>query len=216
MSKNLVEVVFVLDRSGSMAGLESDTIGGFNSMLKKQKNEDAKVYVSTVLFDNRIDVLHNRVEIKDVEPITEKEYYVGGCTALLDAVGRSIRHISRIHKYAREEDRPFKTLFVIITDGYENSSTKYTYRDVKKMISKEQEKYGWEFIFLGADIDVAREADNLGIRREHAVSYKKSKRGVARNFEAVSCCMDYVLSRPCESRYGLDKVLKDNLSEEED
>lgn len=215
MNKNLIEVVFVLDRSGSMSGFESDTIGGFNSMLNKQKNEDAKVYVSTVLFDNRIQVLHDRVEIKDVEPITEKEYYVGGCTALLDAVGRSIKHIAKVHKYAREEDRPRKTLFVIITDGYENSSHEYTYRDIKKMISKEQEKYGWEFIFLGADIDVASEADSLGIRRERAVSYKKTSRGIARNFEAVSCCMDFMACEPCESRHGIDKVLQENLSEEE-
>lgn len=189
MEKNLVEVVFILDRSGSMGGFEADTIGGFNSMLAKQNTEDAKVYVSTVLFDNKIEVLHDRVELENVKPLTEKEYYVRGCTALLDAIGGSIKHIARVHKYAREEDRPNKTLFVIITDGYENASQEYTYRDVKKMISKEQEKYGWEFIFLGADIDVAKEAESLGIRANRSVRFKKDRRGVAENFATMACCL---------------------------
>lgn len=189
MKKNLVEVVFILDRSGSMGGFEADTIGGFNSMLAKQNSEDAKVYVSTVLFDNKIEVLHDRVELQNVKPLTEKEYYVRGCTALLDAIGGSIKHIARVHKYAREEDRPNKTLFVIITDGYENASQEYTYRDVKKMITKEQEKYGWEFIFLGADIDVAKEAESLGIRADRSVRFRKDSRGVVKNFKAMACCL---------------------------
>lgn len=190
MNENLVEVVFVLDRSGSMSGFESDTIGGFNSMLEKQRKEDAKVLVSTVLFDDKIKVLHDRVELAKIAPLTEKDYYVRGCTALLDAVGRSIKHIANVHKYAREEDRPHKTLFVIITDGYENASRQYTYRDVKAMISKEQEKYGWEFIFLGADIDVAKEAESLGIREDRSVCFRKNSRGVRGNFAAVECCMN--------------------------
>lgn len=213
MSKNLVEVVFVLDRSGSMAGLESDTIGGFNSMLKKQKQEDAQVYVSTVLFDDKIKVLHDRVDIREVQPITEDDYFVGGCTALLDAVGRSIKHISRVHKYAREEDRPRKTLFVIITDGYENSSREYSYRDVKKMITKEQEKYGWEFIFLGADIDVASEAESLGIRNERAMKFSKSRKGVANNFAAVACCMRVACDAKA-SACDLDEALNESFEQE--
>lgn len=212
MNQNLVEVVFVLDRSGSMSGLESDTIGGFNSMLNQQKDENTKVLVSTVLFDTKVEVLHDRMDIHDVKPLTEKDYYVRGCTALLDAVGRSIKHISRIHKYAREEDRPRKTMFVIITDGYENSSQEYTYKAVKKMISKEQEKYGWDFIFLGADIDVAKEAESLGIRAERAIKYKKSHRGVEKNFEVMACCMNAIVKENVKP-YGIDEMLREKYSE---
>ena len=155
MKKGLTEIVFILDRSGSMSGLESDTIGGYNSMIEKQKKEEGEALISTVLFDGQTDVLHDRVPLDKISPITEKEYYVRGSTALLDAVGGAIHHIGNVHKYAREEDVPEKTLFIITTDGMENSSRKYSYDKVKKMIEKQKEKYHWEFIFLGANIDAA-------------------------------------------------------------
>jgi len=189
MRKGLTEVVFILDRSGSMSGLESDIIGGFNSMLQKQQKQEGEAYVSTVLFDNEIKVLHDRVAIDKVKPITEEDYFVGGCTALLDAVGRGIKHIANVHKYAREEDRPEKTMFVIITDGFENASREYNYSKVKSMITKEQEKYGWEFIFMGANIDAVAEASRFGIREERAVRYENDSEGVALNFAAASKCM---------------------------
>lgn len=186
MKKNLTEIVFILDRSGSMAGLEDDTIGGFNSMIQKQKGESGEAYVSTILFDNYSEVIHDCVDIQTVEPMTRKEYYVRGCTALLDAVGKAIHHIGNVHKYAREEDRPEKTLFVITTDGMENASREYTYDRVKKMIQHEQEKYGWEFIFLGANIDAAREAARFGITEDRAVNYHADCQGTAVIYEAVS------------------------------
>ena len=158
MAKNITEIVYILDRSGSMTGLEKDTLGGFNSMMKKQKESGEEAYVSTVLFDDRTEVLHDRVDIRKIEDITEKDYYTRGCTALLDAVGSAISHISNVHKYARPEDRPDKTVFVITTDGMENSSRYYTYDKVKRMVSRQQEKYGWEFIFIGANIDSYAEA----------------------------------------------------------
>ena len=148
MKKNLTEIVFILDRSGSMAGLEDDTIGGFNAMIEKQRKEPGEAFVSTVLFDNERDVIHDRVDIQNVQPMTRKEYYVRGCTALLDAVGKAIHHIGNVHKYAREEDRPEKTLFVITTDGMENASRQYDYAKVRQMIQRQKEKYGWEFVRL--------------------------------------------------------------------
>lgn len=203
MRKGLTEVVFILDRSGSMSGLESDTIGGFNSMLKKQKKQEGEAYVSTVLFDDKIKVLHDRVAIAKVQPMTEEDYFVGGCTALLDAVGRGIKHIANVHKYAREEDRPEKTMFVIITDGFENASREYDYRKVKSMITKEQEKYGWEFIFMGANIDAVAEAGRFGIREDRAVRYENDEEGVALNFEAVSACLEDVRQcRPIGARWS--------------
>lgn len=156
MDKNLTEIVYILDRSGSMSGLEADTIGGFNSMIAKQKDTGESAYISTVLFDTVNEVIHDRVPIEKVEEMTEKEYFVRGGTALLDAVGGAIRHIANIHKYARKEDRPAKTVFIITTDGMENSSRYYNYEQVNKMIEKEQKEYGWEFIFIGANIDAAR------------------------------------------------------------
>ena len=160
MRKNLTEIVFILDRSGSMSGLEADTIGGYNSLIEKQKSEEGEAYVSTVLFDDEQQVIHDRVDLKKVQPLTRKEYYVRGCTALLDAVGGAIHHIVNVHKYAREEDRPEKTLFIITTDGMENSSCRYTYEKVRQMIERQKEKYGWEFLFLGANIDAIAEAKN--------------------------------------------------------
>ena len=186
MKKNLTELVFILDRSGSMAGLEDDTIGGFNAMIQKQKNEPGEAVVSTVLFDNYSEVIHDRVDIQKIEPMTRNEYYVRGCTALLDAVGGAIHHIGNVHKYAREEDRPEKTLFVITTDGMENASRKYSYEKLKTMIERQKEKFGWEFIFLGANIDAAKEAARFGIDEDRAVNYNADREGTAVIYEAVS------------------------------
>ena len=186
MKKNLTEIVFILDRSGSMAGLEDDTIGGFNAMIQKQKAEDGEAYVSTVLFDNESEVIHDRVDIQKIEPMTRKEYYVRGCTALLDAVGKAIHHIGNVHKYAREEDRPEKTLFVITTDGMENASRQYSYDKLKAMIERQKAKYGWEFLFLGANIDAAREAARFGIDADHSANYHADHEGTAVIYEAVS------------------------------
>ena len=186
MKKNLTELVFILDRSGSMAGLEGDTIGGFNAMIEKQKKEPGEAIVSTVLFDNESEVIHDRVDIQKIEPMTDKEYYVRGCTALLDAVGGAIHHIGNVHKYASEEDRPEKTLFVITTDGIENASHKYTYDSLKMMIQRQKEKYGWEFIFLGANIDAGKEATRFGIDADRAANYHADHQGTAVIYEAVS------------------------------
>ncbi|MBP3237475.1 MAG: VWA domain-containing protein [Lachnospiraceae bacterium] len=183
--KNLTEVVFILDRSGSMSGLEADTIGGYNSMMEKQKKEAGELYVSTVLFDDRIEVLHDRQTPDNIGRMTDKEYYVRGCTALLDAVGRSIRHISNVHKYARPEDRPEKTLFIITTDGMENASREYSYDKVRKMIEDKQKEFGWEFIFLGANIDAVAEAGRFGIKADHAVRYECDSAGTQLNFRAM-------------------------------
>lgn len=192
MKKGLTEIVFILDRSGSMSGLEADTIGGFNSMIAKQKKEDGEAYVSTVLFDDRCEVLQDRISMDRVPAMTDKEYYVRGCTALLDAVGGAIHHIANIHKYAREEDRPEKTLFVITTDGMENASKHYSYEKVQAMIKKEQEEYGWEFIFIGANIDAVQEAKRFGIRKERAVNYVHDEMGteaVYRSVNKVVCAL---------------------------
>ena len=186
MKKNLTEIVFILDRSGSMAGLEADTIGGFNSMLKKQQAEPGEAYVSTVLFDNYCEVIHDRADIRKIEPMTERDYYVRGSTALLDAVGKAIHHIGNVHKYAREEDRPEKTLFVITTDGMENASREYSYERVRQMIERQKEKYGWEFLFLGANIDAAKEAARFGISADRSANYHADRQGTAVIYEAMS------------------------------
>ena len=186
MKKNLTEIVFILDRSGSMAGLEDDTIGGFNAMIQKQKAEDGEAYVSTVLFDNHTEVIHDRVDIQKIQLMTRKDYYVRGCTALLDAVGKAIHHIGNVHKYAREEDRPEKTIFVITTDGMENASREYNYARLKAMIERQKEKYGWEFLFLGANIDAAKEAARFGIDEDRAANYHADRQGTAVIYEAMS------------------------------
>ena len=180
----MIEVVFILDRSGSMAGLELDTIGGFNSMLEKQRKEPGDAYVSTILFDDTSEVIHDRLPIHEVPKLTENEYYVRSCTALLDAVGGAISHIANIHKYARQEDIPERTLFIITTDGMENASHRYTYKMVRQMIQEQKEK-GWEFIFLGANIDAAQEAERFGIDESMAANYHCDEDGMALNYEVL-------------------------------
>ena len=181
----MTELVFILDRSGSMTGLEEDTIGGFNSMLARQRREPGEALVSTVLFDNESVVIHDRLPLGKVPPMTGKEYFTRGSTALLDAVGGAIHHIGNIHKYARREDVPEKTLFVITTDGLENSSHRYDYEKVRRMIERQKERYGWEFLFLGANIDAAKEAARFGIQADRAVNYKCDRKGTALNYEVI-------------------------------
>lgn len=184
MKKGLTEVVFILDRSGSMGGLEADTIGGFNSMIARQKKEEGEAYISTVLFDDRSEVLYDRIPVGKVEPMNDRQYYVRGCTALLDAIGGAIHHIKNVHKYAREEDRPEKTMFIITTDGMENASKTYTYNKVKKMV-EEEGKNGWEFLFLGANIDAIEVAGRFGIAPERALNYECDSAGTKVNFAAM-------------------------------
>ena len=180
------ELVFILDRSGSMSGLESDTIGGFNGMIAQHRSEGGDVLVSTVLFDHENEVIHDRVRIADVPALTSKEYYTRGCTALLDAMGDGIRHIKNVHKYARPEDRPARTMFIITTDGMENSSTRYTADQVRAMVKKQEKEAGWEFVFLGANIDAVQVAGGLGIRAENAVEFACDAAGVRENFASLS------------------------------
>lgn len=208
MKKNLTEIVFILDRSGSMSGLESDTIGGFNAMLAKQKKEAGEALVSTVLFNNNSTVIHDREPIRQVQPMTEKDYFPCGCTALLDAVGGAIHHIGNVHKYAREEDRPDKTLFVITTDGYENASRHYDYERVSRMIRK-QKKYNWVFLFLGANIDAAAEARRFGIDETHAVDYKCDAEGTALNYEVLHTAVSSV-----RVGAGIDEKWKKRIDED--
>ena len=186
MRKGLTEIVLILDRSGSMSGLEADTIGGYNSLIEKQKKEDGEAYISTVLFDDECEVLHDRVSLDKVNKMTEEEYYVRGCTALLDAIGGAIHHIGNVHKYAREEDKPEKTLFIITTDGQENSSKRYSYEKVKHMVERQKEKFGWEFLFLGANIDAVAEAGRFGIKADRAVNYHCDREGTAVNYQVLS------------------------------
>ena len=184
-NNNITELVFILDRSGSMGGLESDTIGGFNSMLNKQKKEDGRAYVSTVLFDHETEVLHDRLPIEEVAELTDKDYTVRGCTALLDAIGSAVHHIGNIHKYARPEDVPEHTMFVIITDGMENASKRYGGREIKKLIEKQKSKYDWEFLFIGANIDAIATARTFGISEDRAVNYRADRQGTGVVYESV-------------------------------
>lgn len=186
MKKDLTEIVFILDRSGSMASVVDDTIGGFNGLLKKHKELPGECLVSTILFDNVSEVLHDRKNILDIKELTTDDYYVRGCTALLDAVGGAIHHIGNIHKYIRNEDVPQKTIFVITTDGMENASNHYTYSKVKDMIERQKSKYNWEFIFLGANIDASKEAARLGIEKDYAMQYENTKDGVSLQYECIS------------------------------
>ena len=194
MNKGLTEIVYILDRSGSMGGLESDTIGGFNSMMEKQKKTGEKAVISTVLFDDESEVLHDRVSIDQIGKMTDEQYFVRGCTALLDAVGGAITHMGNIHKYAREEDRPEKTIFIITTDGMENASKNYSYDRIQKMIKRQQEKHGWEFIFIGANIDAYEEAQKFGIKKERAVNYVHDEVGTANVYAGVSMAVCSVMN----------------------
>ncbi len=197
MRENLTELVFILDKSGSMNGLESDTIGGFNSMIAKQQKEDGEALVSTVLFNDSTAVIHDRKPIGDVTKLTDDDYRVGGCTALLDAVGGAIKHIGNVHKYIREEDRPAKTLFVITTDGLENASRNYSFADVKKLIEQKKENDNWEFLFLGANIDAVEVAGSMGISKDRAANYNCDEEGTALNFCVMEKAVGY--ARKCKS-----------------
>lgn len=198
MKNNVTELVFILDRSGSMSGFETDTVGGFNATIEKQRTVDGKVWVSTVLFDNESEVIHDRVDIADVEPMTAKDYRVGGGTALLDAIGGAIHHIGNIHKYARPEDVPEHTIFLITTDGMENASHRYSSTRVKEMIRRQQEKYGWEFIFLAANIDAVETAESIGIRRDRAANFRQTSRGVEKSYCAMSAAICTVREKRAE------------------
>jgi len=210
MKKNLTELVFILDESGSMSGLTADTIGGFNSLIAKQKKEEGEALVSTVFFSNESRVVHDRVKLEEIPELTDRDYVPSGCTALLDAVGEAVRHISNIHKYAREEDIPEKTLFVITTDGMENASRKYSYKDVKQLIERVQEERGWEFVFLGANIDAAATAGSMGIRAENAVDYHADCLGTEVLYEAVACAVSSVRTNKGVGRLWKRSVEADN------
>ncbi len=209
VKNNITELVFILDRSGSMGGLESDTIGGFNSLIEKQKKQDGECYVSTVLFDNVSEVIHDRVKLAEIKPMTDKEYFVRGCTALIDAIGGAIHHIGNIHKYARPEDVPEHTMFVITTDGHENASHKYSSDEVKKMVERQKKKYGWEFLFIGANIDSVETAKHFGIGADRAVNYHADKQGTAVLYDTVAetvCCMR--ASAPIDASWS-DRINED-------
>ena len=190
MKNNITELVFILDRSGSMCGMEADTVGGFNATIEKQKRLEGEAYVSTVLFSNDSEVLHDRVDLREISPMRVEDFSVGGCTALFDAVGDAIHHIGNVHKYAREEDVPRHTIFVIITDGMENCSKRYTSQRVREMIKRQSEKYGWEFLFLAANIDAVETAQTIGIREERAANYRQTSEGTSDCYEAIEkfCC----------------------------
>lgn len=213
MKKDLTELVFILDRSGSMQGLESDTIGGFNSLLEKQKRQPGEALVSTILFDDRVEVLHDRVPLNRMRPITDRDYFVQGCTALLDAVGGAIHHIGNIHKYARPEDVPEHTLFVVITDGMENASCRYTARRVREMIKRQKKRYGWEFLFLGANIDAVETAGGLGIGADRAVNFHCDSAGTRLNYEAVSQAASAVRRSAPLSAHWKDAIEQDFRSQ---
>ena len=202
MKKNLTEMVFILDKSGSMAGLEKDTIGGFNGLIERQKKAEGEALVSTVLFSDNSVVIHDRVDVKRIEPMTDRQYFVGGCTALIDAIGAAIHHIGNVHKYAREEDRPEHTIFVITTDGMENASRHYTSDRVKEMVRRQKDKYGWEFLFLGANIDAVETASHFGIEEDRAVTFLNDAKGQALNFTEVSAAVCNVrMSQPLGSSW---------------
>lgn len=200
-----IEMVFLLDRSGSMSGLERDTINGFNEMIQKQKKLEGHCLVSTVLFDNSFEVLHNRYDLQEIKKMTTDDYYVRGTTALLDAIGRSITKISNVHSLLSKEAKPDKTLFVITTDGMENASVEYTHSKIKQMIKLKSEEYGWEFLFLGANIDAVDEADKLGIRKERVANYHADQKGTKAHYDSVESAI---------TSYRQNKVISDKWNEE--
>ena len=213
MKNNVTELVFILDRSGSMSGFEADTIGGFNSMIESQREKEGTVYVSTVLFDNESEVIHDRVNINEIKQMSRSDYRVGGCTALLDAIGGAIHHIGNVHKYSRAEDVPEYTVFVITTDGMENASHRYSATEIKRKIKRQTEKYGWEFIFLAANIDAIETAESIGIRKERAANYRQSDEG----FEKCYCAVDtFVTMVRADSMRECDDGWKEVLEEEND
>ena len=209
MKKNLTELVFILDRSGSMSGLERDTIGGFNSMIEKQKKQDGECIVSTVLFDDKSRVIHDRVSLDGIRPMTEDDYFVGGCTALIDAIGGAIHHIGNVHKYARLEDVPENTIFIITTDGQENASHRYSSDKVKQMIERQKDKYGWEFLFIGANIDAVETAKRYGIDRNRAVNYNADAQGTSVLYETVSKAVCNVRASKCMAENWSEDIDKD-------
>ncbi len=214
MKKNLTEIVFILDRSGSMSGLEKDTIGGFNSLISKQKKEKGEAWVSTVLFNNISTVIHDRIPIQKVDPMTDEDYCACGSTALLDAIGEAIHHIGNIHKYARKEDVPERTLFIITTDGMENSSHCYSSSQVKTMIERQKEKYGWEFLFLGANIDAVDTAASVGIDASCAVDYLPDNVGMKLNYEVLSDTLSFFRSSKELNCSWKDRIAEDYQSRE--
>lgn len=209
IKNGITELVFILDRSGSMSGLEGDTIGGFNAMIEKQKKQDGECYVSTVLFDNVSEVLHDRVKLTDIKLMTDKEYTARGCTALIDAIGGAIHHIGNVHKYARREDVPEHTVFVITTDGMENASHKYSSDKVKKMIERQKEQYGWEFLFIGANIDAVETAAQYGISKDRAVNYNADEVGTHILYESVSAVVGNVRANKAICRDWSDELNED-------
>lgn len=202
MKKGLTELVFILDRSGSMQGMEKDTIGGFNSMIDKQKREEGEALVSTVLFDHHSKVLHDRIPLKKIKTMRQKDYTAGGSTALLDAIGGAIHHIRTVHKYIREKDRPEKTMVVIMTDGLENASSHYTLEHVKEDIERQKERYGWEFLFLGANIDAVEAAGCIGIDSSRSVNFHCDREGTQLNYEVVGeAITGFRMSRPLTAQW---------------
>jgi len=193
MKKNLTELVFVIDMSGSMHGLEADTIGGFNTLIEKQKKEEGDCLVTTFLFNNETYMLHDRVSLKKIKEMKDNNYFPASSTALLDAIGDAVNHISMVHHYIRKEDVPEKTIIAIMTDGYENSSKHFTYNQINKLITNKKEKNNWEFVFLGANIDVAKESSKLGI--DNSIRYETTKEGVKDCYESVSCCVSNIRNK---------------------
>ena len=212
MNNNVTEMVFILDRSGSMAGLESDTIGGFNAMIEKQKKQDGLCWVSTILFANESSVVHDRVRLEEVRPMTGDDYTVGGCTALIDAIGDAIRHISNVHKYARAEDVPAHTVFVITTDGMENASRKYRADEVRSKIKRMQEEKGWEFLFIGANIDAVETASRFGIAKDRAVNYHADKKGTRVVYECVGKALGSLRANAPMSAKWSEEIAEDYAS----
>ncbi|MBN2286685.1 MAG: VWA domain-containing protein [Tissierellales bacterium] len=209
MKKNLTELVFILDRSGSMGGLESDTIGGYNVMLQKQKEAEGEAFMTTVLFDNTYELLHDRINIKGVKSLTEKEYFVRGTTALLDAIGKTIHKIINVQRNTAEEEQAEKVVFVITTDGYENASREYTYKKIKEMIEKQRDQYGWEFIFLGANIDAVAEAGKFGIDSSNAAQFHNDGEGINLNYKVVSEAITHLRSNKVLSKNWKEKIDED-------